>query len=250
MIFYFSATGNSKYVATKINKEFGGELIDISKAYAKKRFEYFVEDEERVFFIFPTYFWSMPNIVSEFISELTFSGGRVQICAITTYSLNIAGVDRMFKRALKNIDADLKGFYKVAMVGNNLLLHDIPRHEEQVLILRKADKEISNIIESIRFNYRVTYKSGFFMILCSKAGKSFYNMTRKTKKFHVNNNCQGCGLCEEYCPTKTIKLTDGKPVWTLDKCEHCLGCINRCPNKAIDYGKSTVNRNRFMNINS
>ena len=55
MVFYFSATGNSKYVAERIGREFGGQVINISDATRNNEYKYQVEDEEKVFFIFPVY---------------------------------------------------------------------------------------------------------------------------------------------------------------------------------------------------
>ena len=36
-----------------------------------------------------------------------------------------------------------------------------------------------------------------------------------------------------------------KPVWDKD-CTMCLACINRCPQEAIQYGKSTEKRGRYL----
>ena len=42
-------------------------------------------------------------------------------------------------------------------------------------------------------------------------------------------------------------MTDGRPVWTKNKCLKCCGCINRCPVSAIQYGKRTASRGRYVN---
>ena len=69
MVFYFSATGNSKYVAERIGREFGGQVINISDATRNNEYKYQVEDDEKVFFIFPVYFYGLPNLVSAFIKK-------------------------------------------------------------------------------------------------------------------------------------------------------------------------------------
>ncbi len=53
MVFYFSATGNSKYVAERIGREFGGQVINISDATRNNEYKYQVEDEEKVFLHLP-----------------------------------------------------------------------------------------------------------------------------------------------------------------------------------------------------
>lgn len=48
----------------------------------------------------------------------------------------------------------------------------------------------------------------------------------------------GCGFCKKVCNTNTIEIIDKKPKWN-NSCTHCMGCINICPTKAINYGKKT-----------
>ena len=48
------------------------------------------------------------------------------------------------------------------------------------------------------------------------------------------------------CPIDAIELQNGKPVWVKKHCTQCLGCINRCPVQAIEYGKDTPGRRRYV----
>ena len=43
------------------------------------------------------------------------------------------------------------------------------------------------------------------------------------------------------------ELYKGKPRWTKDNCTHCTACINGCPQKALQYGKGTIKRTRYIN---
>ncbi len=75
--------------------------------------------------------------------------------------------------------------------------------------------------------------------------KGFNKFARAAKFFYVNKEkCNGCGICAENCPTSTISLVNGKPIWG-DKCYQCLCCINYCPQYAIQYGKQTEKRGRY-----
>lgn len=82
MIFYFSATGNSKYVADRLQERFSGEMVSVSDAMRKKQFVYEAGEGEKIIFVFPVYFWNMPSIVSDFIGKLTLRGDVSQICAV------------------------------------------------------------------------------------------------------------------------------------------------------------------------
>lgn len=67
---------------------------------------------------------------------------------------------------------------------------------------------------------------------------------RRTKPFYAGNDCNGCGICKEICVTANIKIVDGKPKWS-SHCTQCLGCINRCPQKAIQFGNKTERKGRY-----
>jgi len=64
--------------------------------------------------------------------------------------------------------------------------------------------------------------------------------------FWTNDQCKGCRTCESVCPVNNIKLVDNKPIW-LDHCQQCLACIHWCPEKAIQFGKRTLNKKRYRN---
>lgn len=249
MVFYFSATGNSKFVAQKISDNFHCKMKDMSQAIKNDEFKYSCKDEERIFFIFPVYYFGLPDIVENFIQELEISGGTPQICGIVTYGTMPGGVDIAFKRSIDKKGLRVSGFYDIKMVENYLMMFKLPLPEEQIMLLRRSDDRLRDIIDAVNFNYRVSYSSGLTMRLVSKIGHRIYVRGRRTKKFHVGDSCIGCGLCQTICPSSAILMEEGKPVWTKEQCSHCTACINRCPVSAINYGDKTVNRGRYINPN-
>lgn len=48
-----------------------------------------------------------------------------------------------------------------------------------------------------------------------------------------DRTCTGCGLCAEICPTKAIKIVDGKAVIDMDKCCRDGKCARVCPTDAM-----------------
>ena len=40
---------------------------------------------------------------------------------------------------------------------------------------------------------------------------------------------------------------NGKPVWVKEKCTQCLGCIHRCPQYAITFGRGTAKNGQYRN---
>ena len=77
MIFYFTGTGNSGYVAQEIAKATDDKVISISKLMREKAgksraLEYSLADHEPVGIIFPVYAYSAPKMVREFIKNIKF----------------------------------------------------------------------------------------------------------------------------------------------------------------------------------
>lgn len=48
------------------------------------------------------------------------------------------------------------------------------------------------------------------------------------------NICNGCGLCEQLCPTHAVAMRDGKArVVRPEDCNYCEICESYCPEGAI-----------------
>ena len=74
MIFYFSGTGNTRWVARQIADAIGEELLYIPDLIKERRYEFQVREDERIGFCFPTHGWQPPRIVRDFIGKLVLSG--------------------------------------------------------------------------------------------------------------------------------------------------------------------------------
>jgi MinD superfamily P-loop ATPase len=69
----------------------------------------------------------------------------------------------------------------------------------------------------------------------------------QNKLFYATDDCTSCGLCEKLCNTGNI-IVDKKPSWGSN-CTGCLACIHCCPQRAVQYGKSTIKKGRYKNPN-
>ena len=72
MILYFSATGNSEYVARRIAAETGDLAVSITDCYKEQMFS-FDEKCKTLGIVSPTYSWGLPVIVTEFLQRLDVS---------------------------------------------------------------------------------------------------------------------------------------------------------------------------------
>ena len=80
-IFYYTATGNCLDVAKRI----GGELYSIPQLLKENKLEF---EDEAIGIICPTYMWSIPRIVVEFLEKAKFKTNY--FFAVVTYG-NIDG---------------------------------------------------------------------------------------------------------------------------------------------------------------
>lgn len=249
MIFYFSGTGNSLYVAQKLHEAGEGELIDMAGALNEKRFKYKVSVGEKVGIVFPVYFYGLPTVVAEFMDRLTIeSGVNPFIYTVITCGGSIGHADKMIEDRLKQENLQLNSAFSIKMPSNYVIMYDAPDKGKQDLTLKDAEKQIEKIVEFLEVNKKGNFVSnrGYFALLSPLAYK-LYGTYRKTKKFYATGACTSCGLCEEICPSRTIQLSSGRPKWINEKCSHCCSCINRCPAKAIQYGNATKKRGRYVN---
>ncbi len=74
---------------------------------------------------------------------------------------------------------------------------------------------------------------GDFVNLERYVGPLIYN-----KNLEINQDiCVNCYLCEENCPTESIRLENGEVVLDDDKCIRCIECTSRCPVGALKLVK-------------
>lgn len=83
MIFYFSGTGNSRWVAESLGKRLEDAVEDITDVKIEKK-EYTLPEGEILGFVFPVYAWAPPTIVMDFISLLRLSSAPKYVFFVCT----------------------------------------------------------------------------------------------------------------------------------------------------------------------
>lgn len=249
-IFVFSATGNSKYLALKIGEKTGLEIVNLNKCLLDNDEEYNFEGET-IGFVFPVYAWGCPAVVERFVTQLKFTGNPDYVFAVANCGDSMGNTLTDFDKLLKtkNLSLNFGDFF--VMPNNYLPLSDVDSKEQENKKLQNAEQKLSLTIQKIMDNEKgINQPKGIFNALLSGAVHKGFNKTSSKgyKKLHINSSCVGCGLCAIVCPLMNITLKDGKPQWG-ENCISCMGCINWCPQKAIDYGKKTENRGRYHNPN-
>lgn len=244
MIFYFSATGNSRHAAEKIAENIGDRAIPVTDCLKNDKFNFIAQPNEKIGFVCPVYNLGLPVTVIDFIKKLNLNMKDTYVFTVITFGGFSGGATKQLKELLKEKEIICNAHYSVKMPDTWTPVYDLSDKEKIDKINLKADKSIDKIIVKIKRNANGNYDLRR-LPFCDNAYKGYENM-RKTSSLSVNANCTGCGLCEKTCPVDAIEIHNGKPVWVKDKCAMCLGCLHRCPEFAIHRGEKTAIHGQYV----
>lgn len=251
MIFYFSGTGNSKWVAERIAEITHDEVINIAEAITKNEFRYTLKEGERIGWVLPVYSWGPAPVVCEFVRRWHVDGyTQNDYCyAVFVCGDEVGMAVPMFAKELGFVQ--LKAAFSVQMPNNYILLpgFDVDDKETECRKLRDAEERIADIGARVaQCSQCVDVVEGGMKWIKSKM---IYPLFKKwgcmDKYFSVDESlCSRCGCCAKNCGTGNITIDDnGLPKWNGD-CKMCLSCIHRCPKRAIEYGKQTEKKGRYF----
>lgn len=250
MIFYFSATGNSKYAAERIAAATGDRLVFLRDAVRGRCYRYDVSREERIGFVVPTYFWGLPSILRFFLEKMELTGYREQyIYLVLTCGSSTGDAAGQMAKLLEQKGLSLSAQFGIPMVDNYVPLFKIVDESAVEARLDAAEEYIEEAARAVRAKGLGDYNRcrGAAAGTMTAALYPFYARGRSTRPFVVTDHCIGCGLCQEICPCGAILISGGKPAWIKSQCVRCLGCLHRCPVQAIHWKKADEHQGRYYN---
>lgn len=256
MIFYFSGTGNTKWVAAELAKATGESLVSMADELLVKGEEtrggslhYHLDSGERLGFCFPTHGWQPPRIVREFVRRSTFEGADY-VYAVTTCGDNMGDAMTILNKELAAKGLQAQTQFSVIMPESYVCLPFMYTDSEERVAekVASARRQLPHIIDTIRQRHRgvVELERGAAPWLYSYVIGGFFNRYLVTdSKFSVDTDvCTRCGRCEKVCPVKDIAGTP--PTWShKGKCTSCLACYHHCPMHAIHFGDITRRRGQY-----
>ncbi len=253
MIFWFSGTGNSLYIAKSVAQQNGLKLVSIASVVnsGEEFFEYGLEDGEIIGFVFPVYAWAPPRMVLDFISKLKLKNynNNYTFC-VATCGGNVGNTVKVLEESLNKANIKLSAGFSVIMPNNYIVMGNVDSKEKEEKKLAEAEnttKKISEIVSEKKPGMYNVVKGPLPGLFTGLISPMFNKHAIKTDSFYATDKCNGCGICEKVCTCKSIKV-DKRPKWGKE-CNQCLACIHFCPTKAIQFGKGTERKGRYINPN-
>mgnify|MGYP004666826465 CR=1 FL=1 len=244
MILYFSATGNCKYVATRLTQAIGQEIHSIVDCIRNGQYDF---SDDTIGVISPTYDWGLLSIMKEFLEKASFQTDYLYF--IATYGTTHGAIGYMANKAIRG--KTINAFYVVRMVDTWTPIFDLSTPGKIAKYTKKTETRIDRVIRDIskrRINRHMSPRTPAFITEWI-AEPLYQKNVRRTSHFRVDDSCIGCGLCAKKCPVQAVEMHDGHPVWVKDRCVMCLGCLHRCPKFAIQYGNRTKRHGQYTNPN-
>lgn len=251
MIYWFSGTGNSRWAAEQLAQRLGDRLASIADCIASGDYRHSLAPGESIGWVFPTYSWGPPPVVLDFIAQWHIDGyekNSTYCYMATTCGDDVGLAVDIFAKALGYID--LVAAFSIQMPNNYILLPGFDTDPAQVELDKKARAvaRIEQVATAIAGHTRtVDVVTGRYKWLKSRIIRPFFvRHMMSDKHFTADADlCNGCGTCAAVCPMRNITIGDDhRPQWHGD-CALCLGCIHRCPRRAIQYGSITRNKGRY-----
>ena len=232
MILYFSATGNSKYVAERIAKA----TEDITVSIENKGATITLKPGECLGIVTPVYFGGIPLPVRDFLEGLRLTGNAGYCFSVLTYGYTSGFSAAEVKKLLFQKNLRLSASFGVKMPDTWTPVFDVSDPAVVSKTNEAAEESIDSIIHAIQKRGTGVHGAGRYPYFARFVAKPLYDRARNTGKFYVEDSCIGCGLCADRCPVQAIEIEGKKPIWKKDKCALCLRCLHHCPKFAIQYG--------------
>ena len=245
MILYFTGTGNSEYCARFIADRIGDECFDLGERIRVRDFSPF-ESEMPWIICVPTYAWRIPAVVTEFLGKAELKGCK-DVYFVMTCGGEIGKAEKYNKALCDKTGKTYKGTAKVKMAENYLAMFEVTTPDEEETLMKDANATLEQVSTFIKKNESLpTVNEGAIgNILSGVVNDMFNKYYLKDDLFLVKDNCISCGLCAKKCPLGNVEIKDGKPEWK-GNCTHCMACICNCPVEAIEYGKKSEGKRRYL----
>lgn len=246
MILYFSASGNSRYVAKLTAQALNEERVCLNDRIKNNDFCE-LHSEKPFVLVCPVFAWRIPRIVEEHLQKSSLTGSDKVYLLVTTCGSS-GNTGEYAQRFFEKLGKHFMGWHTFYMPGSYVAFMENPDPAQAPRKNAAAKEALSELLPLIREEKRLPtfLVTGGGRFMSWAANPFFYRHIIGKPGFYSTESCIGCGKCEKVCPLNNIVMDGAKPRWN-DHCTHCMACVHRCPKQAIEFRKITIGKNRFYN---
>ena len=136
MIFCFSGTGNSRYIAQRIAEALQKTVIDLN-ARIKDNDTTTVDTGSDVIMVTPTYAWRIPKIVSEWMAKTKWTGAK-RIWFVMDCGSEIGNAAKYNRSLAEQKQLHYMGTAQIIMPENYIAMFNLPQVDEAQQITAKG----------------------------------------------------------------------------------------------------------------
>ena len=148
MIFCFSGTGNSRYIAKRIAEALQDEIIDLNSKI-KTRDVSQIKTGRDVIVVTPTYAWRIPRVASEWLIFTELIGAE-RVWFVMDCGGEIGNAAKYNRRIAEEKRLIYMGTAQIVMPENYIAMFNAPTFEKAESIVEKAEPDILNVISRIK----------------------------------------------------------------------------------------------------
>ncbi|WP_411681900.1 EFR1 family ferrodoxin [Clostridium thailandense] len=254
VLYYFSGTGNTMWVANKIKENFRYYGVDISLINMESEQPINIKCYDFMIIGSPVHFGTEPKIVSNFFRKLPNVKKKIKTIVYSTQSGKSSSAVLSMAKSLTEKGYDIFIQTSIKMPNNRyFILGKKSSLEEESQVLIKSSEKVKKVIKLFMENKRLKEcNSNIRMKFGRVYGKFLRNsLPRVSKNITSSEECMKCGLCLRNCPKSNITFENGHAIFH-SQCMLCLRCIYICPINAIRYkGKKIdqIQKNRIKMLN-
>ena len=232
-MFYFSATGNSKYIAERFCRNMNAACYSIEE---ETDFAQLIDSEKIIGFCYPVYGSRVPRLMREFAKKhMELLKGKEIIIFCTQMFFSGDGA-RAFTDVFPRNQVKVIYAEHFLMPNNVCNLFITPLFSEMTTqkFLNYSHKRMQKVCADV--SKGKIRKRGFSpgsRALGLIQGVFLPGLEKKAMgKVWIDKDCNKCLLCVSICPMKNFEYENDR-ITTKNNCMMCYRCINRCPQKAI-----------------
>ena len=202
MIFYFSATGNTQYVAERLAKATNDHTVSIRECMQSGQRSFRLGKDENFGIVMPTYFQGMPFFLQEFVSSLKLEdeGDTHYANAVSTCGVSNGNSGSQAVRAAEKAGIHLDSTFCIHMVDNWLPHFDMHDAFYIQSAEKTAEENLKEVCVKVAAKEKGIYLEDHLGSEKETERADAYDESRKTALFLVNDSYVGCGKCAGQCP--------------------------------------------------